>query len=1237
MKIRCGFLIMFLNESNKFMTYKFPALFICILLLTVVSLLIQLFGNTVNECTSETPSYIIDIPDGHFVQLTVGTSFPTYHKRRHISQTVLGRFITIIWYLCTWNLPLLLTYILQKNQFTNTLKKTPTIILITLILYALVNMFICMNKVRLSLAQNCKDCGSRKRNTNIIVYYHNTTQHKSSKMKLDYTTTTKHLTRFVQRQWMIKTDYDLWFGNQRLSLHRIILLSHYNIQDGSIVYVIQKERGLPGGYGDYTHEMKESEQQTQLQQHVQEQQYIQEQTDSNTQQIKQLPEIQKQMQPQEMQEEQSTQYTSHKQRKLFDEILFTMRDSNNNLFINLSSLPNPLYGHKWKTSSLTAKIGKKRGYLQDDFVTINDCPFAAGTQEYIRARVFCDYFLFHTKSTSFDKVVGMIFDDVEGGKGGQEEDFIEDFLSTDDLIEIMSQADSSQSNNYNDINTSNQPENYSDKNQQRIEKKDARKKKKKDTSKTTQKKNCAQSDGTVDISALQFECAKCHHSYVSVRKGQLKHPASSYDDRINQTLDSSDRESVKNDINNATRSKSRTVNSLYEPLKEMMKAINQNLAYICVEYFRTKKGQKELEDMNPETMKHIFKSDDSVSDDMMLWIKDRMTWSNKSYKDVYTLFGAPQMFQKWDIIKKTQEIWNERVKEEFNPTATRDGTRVNIRSLMTCILQLYKKMGYALPTDVLWKLCVDGRTVGNGQTAFGIVPINLRKSFPTQDIRSVFIFTIYKGPDNNEFISANIGSSKDEIKDLEKNGITCDGQKINIGLIHNSDLKALGECSNLYEDDYICPFCTCSKEERFNIRDRSYFNLRKRKIMDLFGITRHTICCLHCKQRITEYYIKHMVQGDEDRMMKLEKAARSIHRLGNFRLIEKKSKWDDRIIGYNVKMLKGDECDAIIDNYQKLIDAIEPTDMERKLLENVWFLYKKIIQEYIERKSTDDKINYHQLIHDLDQWVAWMHAAFTMKESMPYYVHIIWAHLPDLLEEYTTLAPFSNQGFENSHQEHDRIWQRMVSKGGRKKKDEERKTPIRQLMDYFLRRLLMTLSVPGTVWQKKYLDPEKMKKVQVNKERKREKEDAEKGITRIKICDDDLDKIAHKICVAKENLPLLNEDEDVIFVDDTISVSDGSDGSDQEDDECQIIEAIITETKTNTIFDDLNQRIRDFRYRRTEIAVKSHSEIDKMFDLGTVKRLKITIPKRGTTRLAKADLLLKLVMVFYKANLTMTL
>lgn len=169
----------------------------------------------------------------------------------------------------------------------------------------------------------------------------------------------------------------------------------------------------------------------------------------------------------------------------------------------------------------------------------------------------------------------------------------------------------------------------------------------------------------------------------------------------------------------------------------------------------------------------------------------------------------------------------------------------------------------------------------------------------------------------------NIGASKDEVEELEKNGVTICNDLINISFIHNSDLKALGACSDLLDDDCICPFCSCTTKERFNIRDRSFFNSKKRNVKDLFGMKRHMICCLHCKQRITEYYIKHMVKGDEILMEKLQEAARKIHGLGNFKIVEKKSKWEDNIISYSVRILKGDECDLIIQNYKIFIEVGE--------------------------------------------------------------------------------------------------------------------------------------------------------------------------------------------------------------------------------------------------------------------------------------------------------------------------
>lgn len=128
-----------------------------------------------------------------------------------------------------------------------------------------------------------------------------------------------------------------------------------------------------------------------------------------------------------------------------------------------------------------------------------------------------------------------------------------------------------------------------------------------------------------------------------------------------------------------------------------------------------------------------------------------------------------------------------------------------------------------------------------------------------------------------------------------------------------------------------------------------------------------------------------------------------------------------------------------------------------------------------------------------------MRTAFNMKDSMPYYVHIIWAHLPDLLKEYGSLLPFSNQGFENCHQTHDRLWRNLVSKGGRSKTDSERTTPTCQLMQVCLRRILLTIKLPGVVWGQKYMYPDIERKRRYKKEKKREQSTNEDGCVVIRL------------------------------------------------------------------------------------------------------------------------------------------
>ncbi len=154
-------------------------------------------------------------------------------------------------------------------------------------------------------------------------------------------------------------------------------------------------------------------------------------------------------------------------------------------------------------------------------------------------------------------------------------------------------------------------------------------------------------------------------------------------------------------------------------------------------------------------------------------------------------------------------------------------------------------------------------------------------------------------------------------------------------------------------------------------------------------------------------------------------------------------------------MLKGDECDIIVQNHTVLIDAIRPNAIEKQLLVKAWSKWEKVLK-YLETTTISSKsYNFYELEDILGRWVICMKQAFNMKNSMPHYVHIIWMHLPDLLKIYGSLLPFSNQGFENSHGE---------------------------FPQYCLRRLVMTIDLPDTKWGKIYLNEELQAKRQSTKQ-----------------------------------------------------------------------------------------------------------------------------------------------------------
>ena len=66
-----------------------------------------------------------------------------------------------------------------------------------------------------------------------------------------------------------------------------------------------------------------------------------------------------------------------------------------------------------------------------------------------------------------------------------------------------------------------------------------------------------------------------------------------------------------------------------------------------------------------------------VDADMMLWIKDRTTISDKTYKLIYTLLDAPPVWIKFSEVVKARERWNKETRETFKIAPTR-GEKIGV-------------------------------------------------------------------------------------------------------------------------------------------------------------------------------------------------------------------------------------------------------------------------------------------------------------------------------------------------------------------------------------------------------------------------------------------------------------------------------------------------------------------------------------------------------------------------------
>lgn len=243
-----------------------------------------------------------------------------------------------------------------------------------------------------------------------------------------------------------------------------------------------------------------------------------------------------------------------------------------------------------------------------------------------------------------------------------------------------------------------------------------------------------------------------------------------------------------------------------------------------------------------------------------------------------------------------------------------------------------------------------------------------------------------------------------------------------------------------------------------------------------------------------------MVHGEKAKADAMEKFLSNTKGLTNFKIIEKVSKVDQTVLGYDIKMLKGGQCDLVIKNYKELIDALPGLNRNQSAIQrNIWKLWETIVKKYLEASNATLNFDKPQVTADVDMFAKLVRRANSTTGSFPYYMHIIWAHLPDVLEEYRSLTVFSNSGFENSHQLHRLVYRRGVSRKG---------DPLEQLINYQLRRMAMCIKLKKASWVKKYKNENEQAKREVGRKAKRE----EKGIDTTEVDDTVLNDMAVRVC-----------------------------------------------------------------------------------------------------------------------------
>lgn len=130
---------------------------------------------------------------------------------------------------------------------------------------------------------------------------------------------------------------------------------------------------------------------------------------------------------------------------------------------------------------------------------------------------------------------------------------------------------------------------------------------------------------------------------------------------------------------------------------------------------------------------------------------------------------------------------------------------------------------------------------------------------------------------------------------------------------------------------------------------------------------------------------------------------------------------------YKVGMISGGDCTKILQKRSIILKKMKASRLEMQ----IWDKMQRIVELMEMDSSQLGKIADLQWKKEqqlIDSWWDDLGKRYLQRNDVYiFYFHIIKHHLIDMLKKHGTLSIFSNQGFENSHTLHKKVWKRTTS------------------------------------------------------------------------------------------------------------------------------------------------------------------------------------------------------------------